>query len=312
MCGRFGVLLLATAVGLPPAAGAAPRRGPCAAIIGHGSPRARFAILSAFPAEIAPLVAAAEVQETVEVAGRRYHLGTLGGVRVLLGITGIGIVNATTTARNVFAHFDVVGLIVSGVAGSPYRIGDVVVPARWTTGDGRRTFQASRALWELSDEAARGLTFVRCTPVPPTPPGPTVCLPHQPTLVLADLGRSMDPFGGGAVPCQPGGGEVLGCELPAPVTAQVATTIAADDMETAVIARVAARHRVPWLALRAVSDGAGDPLGLPGFPAQFFAYYRLAAANAAAATVALLERVSAPTDTTAARRRMCARLARPR
>jgi hypothetical protein len=40
-----------------------------------------------------------------------------------------------------------------------------------------------------------------------------------------------------------------------------------------------------------VSDGTGDPLNLPGFPAQFFAYYRLAGRNAAAATVALLERL---------------------
>jgi hypothetical protein len=30
---------------------------------------------------------------------------------------------------------------------------------------------------------------------------------------------------------------------------------------------------------------------LPGFPAQFFAYYRLAARNAAAAAAAFLERV---------------------
>src|SRR5262249_13751337 len=36
-------------------------------------------------------------------------------------------------------------------------------------------------------------------------------------------------------------------------------------------------------------------LGLPGFPTQFFAYYRLAARNAAAATTALIERRGART-----------------
>ncbi len=35
--------------------------------------------------------------------------------------------------------------------------------------------------------------------------------------------------------------------------------------------------------------GAKVVLGLPGFPAQFFAYYRLASSNAAAATNAFLE-----------------------
>ena len=55
------------------------------------------------------------------------------------------------------------------------------------------------------------------------------------------------------------------------------------------MAAVAAAHGVPFLIVRGVSDGAGDPLGLPGFPAQFFAYYRLAADNAATVVMRLLE-----------------------
>jgi nucleoside phosphorylase len=64
------------------------------------------------------------------------------------------------------------------------------------------------------------------------------------------------------------------------------------DMETAAIAREAATRGLPYIAFRAGSDGSGDPLGLPGFPAQFYAYYRLAARNAAAATSAFLERLA--------------------
>jgi hypothetical protein len=41
---------------------------------------------------------------------------------------------------------------------------------------------------------------------------------------------------------------------------------------------------VPFLGVRAVSDGAGDPLGDRGFPVQFFDYYVLAARNAATVT----------------------------
>ena len=48
---------------------------------------------------------------------------------------------------------------------------------------------------------------------------------------------------------------------------------------------------MPFIAFRAVSDGDGDPLGLPGFPQQFFAYYPLAAANAAAVAEAFVARL---------------------
>jgi nucleoside phosphorylase len=65
--------------------------------------------------------------------------------------------------------------------------------------------------------------------------------------------------------------------------------LASADMESAAVAREAARHGLPFIAFRAVSDGPGDPLNLPGFPAQFFAYYRLAADNAAAAAAAFVE-----------------------
>jgi hypothetical protein len=59
-------------------------------------------------------------------------------------------------------------------------------------------------------------------------------------------------------------------------------------MESAAVARVAAERRVPFLAVRAGSDGGGDPLGDRGFPLQFFDYYRLAAHNAADVTRAIV------------------------
>ncbi|TML42169.1 MAG: hypothetical protein E6G23_08290, partial [Actinobacteria bacterium] len=44
------------------------------------------------------------------------------------------------------------------------------------------------------------------------------------------------------------------------IFARVASTTAdVEDMETAAVARAAARRRVPFLAVRAGSDGAGDP-----------------------------------------------------
>ena len=54
------------------------------------------------------------------------------------------------------------------------------------------------------------------------------------------------------------------------------------------MASVAAQHRVPFLGVRGVSDGQGDPLHLPGVPSQFFVYRQLAGNNAAAVTMAFL------------------------
>lgn len=62
------------------------------------------------------------------------------------------------------------------------------------------------------------------------------------------------------------------------------------DEETAPVAQIAAANSVPFLGVRAVSDRPGDPLGLPGFPFQFAVYRQLSSNNAAAVTLAFLER----------------------
>jgi hypothetical protein len=82
-----------------------------------------------------------------------------------------------------------------------------------------------------------------------------------------------------------------------------------EDMETAAVARVAAEREIPFVGFRGVSDGAGDPLDLPGFPVQFFAYYRVAADNAAAATVATLQRLARLGDGRRGHERVCRLLA---
>jgi nucleoside phosphorylase len=60
------------------------------------------------------------------------------------------------------------------------------------------------------------------------------------------------------------------------------------DQETAAALAVATAHGVPFLGIRGMSDGPGDPLGLPGFPFQFFFYKQIAAENAARVVEAFL------------------------
>jgi nucleoside phosphorylase len=273
--------------------------GLCAIAEGTCGAPPMIAVLSAFPAELAPLVERATVRETLRVGDRVLRVGTLGDVPVVLGLLGIGLVNATNTTRLVLDRFDVAALVVSGVAGSPQRIGDVTAPDTWVEDDGT-SHPVDPDLAALARQvAAAGVTLKRCTPVPPEPPGPTVCLGFDPQLVVGGTGHSSDPYQGKPPVCIPGGNDVFGCDVTAGTTASIPRAGAllqtddepeATDMETAAVAREDQARGVPFIAFRAVSDGAGDPLGLPGFPAQFFAYYRLAADNAAAATTAFVTR----------------------
>jgi hypothetical protein len=146
----------------------------------------------------------------------------------------------------------------------------------------------------------------------------TVHFTHVMQIIIGGKGRSSDPFNGRAFPCVPGGGDVFGCEAcRAPVhqppdVARFVNGAApfvdpgfitgyfqappdtpagfdADDMETAAVARVAAKNKLPFIAFRALSDGLDDPLMLPGFPVQFFVYRQIAADNAGSVALAFLK-----------------------
>jgi nucleoside phosphorylase len=274
----------------------------------------RFAVLSAFPAEIAPNLARATISETIIQDGHVFHVGVLQGVPVILALTGIGLVNAAATTDALLARFDVTGVVVSAVAGSggSLPIADVAVPAAWETTDGT-SYPAHQEWLDLANEiaASGAVSLQRCTLVPSASSDP-VCMPQQPTIVVGGVGQSSDPFNNKPFPCTPGGGDVYGCDpllgtgatpalgrnaIGTLAAVHSAAPTAADapvvvDMETAAIAREATAHGVPFIAFRAVSDGPGDPLGLPNFLEQFPAYYGLAAQNASAATIAFLEKVA--------------------
>jgi len=281
-------------------------------------------VLSAMPLELNPLVQRASLDpaRTVHVDGKTFYAGRLAGAQVVLALTGIGPVNATRTATTALTRLrcPFAAVVFSGVAGSSAFIGDVVVPQRWT-GDGGRTFIAAdprllalaRSLHApLAQDLPAGDPACLCGGVHQTTP---VHLPQAPQLRVGGSGETTDPFGGAAAPCTFGGGDIAGCEPcvlsgdPARDTAELAaqgpglpglvlgalqrpptttSTYVAQDEETAAVALVAHRHSIPFLGVRAVSDGQGDPLHLPGFPAQFAVYRQLAGDNAAAVTTALL------------------------
>lgn len=291
----------------------------------------RVLVLAAMPLELSPLLRAADVDsaDTVRVDDRTFYVGRLGATDVVLAMTGIGLVNAAETTTAAFEHFrcGFAAAVYSGVAGSRAFIGDVMIPARWTIDQGDVWFDVDPEMLSVAShlQGTEQVDLTRDVPVGDAAclcPGVDAPLPvrlaHEPKVRAGGSGTSTDQFGGKALPCIPGGGDVAGCEpclapgstlqdaldfaSNAPDLAdsafiedflqppeQTTSTFEAQDMETAAFAEVATRYGVPFLGIRAVSDGQGDPLGLPGFPFQFFAYRQLAANNAAATTVAFLD-----------------------
>ena len=286
---------------------------------------ARFLVLGAFPTEVDSLLRHTIIEDTVVAGGRSFFVGRLGGEDVVVGMSGIGLVNAEQTTRTALATFEgITGIVFSGVSGTRFRIGDVMIPARWTEDGGETWFPTDGTMLEVAAAAAADVTLDSCAPLgDPACIGldtglDLVCLAHQPEVIAGGDGRSSDPFGGRELPCVPLGGDVFGCDaclapnrpLPdfagflsdtleflAPAlledfadwSATSTSGLDVDDMETAAVARVAHEVGIPFLGIRAASDGQGDPLSLPGFPVQFFAYRVLAADNAATVTRAFLE-----------------------
>jgi nucleoside phosphorylase len=290
----------------------------------------RVLVLTAMPLELNPLVSKATLdpRKTVRVNDRTFYVGRLAGNDVVLAMTGIGLVNAEQTATAAFEHFRCrfTAAVFSGVAGSQHNIGDVVIPKRWTRDNAKTWTPVDPAMLQVSN-ALKG-TKVKLAQDLPTGDAACVCpgvkdptmpvhLAKPPAVYVGGDGTSADTFGGHAVPCLPGGGDIAGCKpcitgpgfgedvaafarnAPALFDAEffkaffqppAATTQNMDsqDEETAAVAQVARAYHVPFLGIRAASDGKGDPLNLPGFPWQFFVYRQLAGNNAATVTIAFL------------------------
>src|SRR5256885_2370607 len=83
------------------------------------------------------LTAGGAMANTRARGDRVFRVGTLAGVPVIVGITGIGLVNAATTTTALLDRFTVAGVLLSAVAGgTTQQIGDVAVPGSFELKDG--------------------------------------------------------------------------------------------------------------------------------------------------------------------------------
>ncbi|MGH7860146.1 MAG: hypothetical protein ACREQY_22700, partial [Candidatus Binatia bacterium] len=262
----------------------------------------RVLLLSAYPTEQAKLLAQAKSEgepvTPVDVFNRRrFFTGTIGGRKVVFGLTGIGMTDAERTTADALQRLpghsiNVIGIVFSGVAGGP-NIGDVVIPERWS--DGTEEYDVDPGMYAVAesldveldpylpveDAACTGEHFDALR----TP----IRVEVDPQIRPGGVGASSDPYGGRAVPCLSSAGSLLGCEAcGAPVNTSPdvegfisdaapffdpqffqdlfesfapseGSDAVVQDMETAAVARVAAANEIPFIAFRAVSDGGGDP-----------------------------------------------------
>ena len=187
----------------------------------------RILVLSAYSPEQAVLLATAGVDGPEDQLGvfngRRFFAGRLASHDVVLGLTGIGLVDARNTTRAALDGLASQGIAVSaivfsGVGGGP-NIGDVVVPDRWTDGSGSYPvnacmFGVASGLGDIPLSPYLPVEDVACTGRDPALiPNTPVRIETDPVLRLGGLGQSADPFNGRGVPCVgPPGPSLLGCE----------------------------------------------------------------------------------------------------
>ncbi len=230
----------------------------------------RTAILSALPEEQAGLSSALQAPERVVHAGRTFHCGMLEGQEVVLALSGIGKVAAATTATALIERFGAGRIVFTGVAGGlgdGVQVGDVVVAHDYLQHDMDASPLFPR--WELPGYGRARLA----------------CDPRLTSLLSAAVGDCLLDLDGAAAPApslgMPAGGTESAPRAPRRHTGLVASgdlfvstatgaqalcdalraashDVLAVEMEGAAVAQVCADYRVPFAAVRTISDRADD------------------------------------------------------
>ncbi len=274
----------------------------------------RLVIMSAFEAELKQLRSSAHVTNTYVINGRTYYVGELAGKDVVLVLSGVSMVNAALTAQTVLDHFEVSGILFSGIAGGVnpnLGIGDVVVPAQWGEYQEQTFARETANGWDTGQSPADfgnyGMMFPQSISVTQNGQKPDreqelFWLPVSQSML--DVAREV----AGQVQLskctqiklcldrQPkvvaGGNGVSGPTFVdnAKYREWVWQTFQADalDMESAAVAHVAYVNNVPFLAFRSLSDLAGGGSGQN----EIATFFQLAADNSAKVVIAFLQKFS--------------------
>ncbi|HEX2998018.1 MAG TPA: 5'-methylthioadenosine/S-adenosylhomocysteine nucleosidase [Anaerolineales bacterium] len=276
----------------------------------------RLAVMSAFEEELTQLRSKANITDKYVINGRTYYVGELAGKDVVLVLSGVSMVNAAMTAQTVLDHFEVSGIVFSGIAGGvnpDLKIGDVVVPAQWGEYQEQTFARETADGWDAGEPTTDfknyGMMFPQSVSLVRKGQNPDseeqlFWLPVSQNMLeaakesaeqvqLSDctaLKLCLDHKPKVVV----GGNGVSGPTFVdnADYREWVWKTFQADalDMESAAVAHVAYVNDVPFIAFRSLSDLAG---GGPG-ENEISTFFQLAADNSANVVIAFLERLPAP------------------
>lgn len=217
------------------------------------------AILSALPEEQSGLLAHLEQGQRLVHAGRVFWQGSLHGHGVVLALSGIGKVAAATTATVLIERFRVARIVFTGVAGGlgeGVAVGDIVVAQDYVQHDMDASPLFER--WRVP-----GYEGVRL----PCDAALTAILSEAVSASLISAGGYFDhEFMEGAPRMHRGlvasGDRFITCAevaraLREPLAA-AGHDVLAVEMEGAAVAQVCLDYRLPFAAVRTVSDRADD------------------------------------------------------
>ena len=220
---------------------------------------APIAIVAAMQEELGALLAMMPDERRVRVAGRDFWVGHLQGQSVVAVLSRIGKVAAATTAAVLLERFNVRAIVFTGVAGGlapDVQVGDVVVASRLLQHDldaspifpryevpltGHARFATDTAISDSLAAVAEGLLR-----------DPVALLGQQ---VVDDFGLQAPRLHRGLVVsgdrfiARAADSEALRHDLPDAL---------ACEMEGAAVAQVCHDFRVPFAAVRTISDRADD------------------------------------------------------
>ncbi|KAI3524630.1 hypothetical protein L1887_03290 [Cichorium endivia] len=277
----------------------------------------------------------------VDISGRRFRIGTLENQRVIIVMTGFGMVNAGITTQLLLSLFNVIGVLHFGIAGNAnteLEVGDVSIPEFWAHtglwvwqryGDGSESelplesngdytrnigylkfsdynndtttqhnevkdnllnnvwYQPEEvfpintepetrqhAFWVPVDnnyfalsKQLEGMELERCI-------NATMCLPRAPKVARVERGVSANIFVDNAAYRN-----FLSSKF----------NVTPVDMETAAVALICYQQKIPFIAIRALSDLAGGGSAISNEASTFTP---LAAQNAVAALIKLVPLLS--------------------
>ncbi|MBI9047762.1 MAG: 5'-methylthioadenosine/S-adenosylhomocysteine nucleosidase [Anaerolineaceae bacterium] len=271
----------------------------------------RLAIISAFEPELKVLLDEAQIDETYVINGRSFHAGQLAGQDVVLFESGVSMVNASMTTQMALDHFNIRGIVFSGIAGGvnpELNIGDVVVPAQWGQYQEQLFARETEDGWDLGWNKKEFDNFEMMFPQ-------KVSLTHkggkadkeenifwfqvdQQMLEVAekaigsiDLEKCTN--SGKCLDTEPrvvlGGNGVSGSTFVDNASyrdyAWETFQVDALDMETAAVAHVAYANQVPYIAFRSLSDLAGGGDGQN----EIITFFKLASSNSAKVLLSFLK-----------------------